>query len=170
MVSVALLLGSAALWGASRMTWTAANRDAGVRGLVLETKTGAEQASALVPLAILALAGVAGMVATGGWPRRVLGVLLALAGVAACWVAVDGLRWSGYPDGAPSAEIVTAHILAAAGGILVILGGLAGTRGAGRMPRLGARYAAPGAKRVAPDPDTELWEALSDGEDPTAGR
>jgi hypothetical protein len=166
-VSVALLLGSGALWGASRMTWSAGFRDAGVRGMVLETKTGADQAVALVPLAVLALAGVAGMVATGGWPRRILGVVLAVSGVAACWVAFAGQRWTGFPDGVPSGEIFTGHAIAVAGGILVILGGLLGIKGAGRMPRLGARYSAPGAKRAAPDPDTEMWEALSEGEDPT---
>ncbi len=161
-----LLLGAAALWASSRLTWSAQYRDAGVRGMVLETQNGAQQAGALVPLALLALTGVAGMVATGGLLRRVLAVLLVLAGLAACWVAVDGIRF-GYPEGIPAAEILTGRGLAALGGILVIVGGLAGIKGAGRMPRLGSRYSTPAAKRTARDPDIQLWEALSDGEDPT---
>ncbi|SFB37071.1 trp region conserved hypothetical membrane protein [Amycolatopsis marina] len=169
-VVAALLLGAAALWGSSRLIWFAEERDGGVRGIVLDTATGAQRAGALVPIAVLAVAGVAGMVATGGWPRRVLGVLLGLAGVAACWLAVDGLRTSGYPDGAPVGEILAGRGLAAAGGILVVLGGLLGVRKAARMPRLGARYSAPQREPVARDPDTELWQALSDGEDPTSGR
>src|SRR4051794_40195117 len=84
-IAAALLLGAAALWGSSRLVWSATSHDAGVRGVVLDLQTGAEHSGALVPLAVLALAGVAGMVATGGWPRRVLGVVLALAGLAACW-------------------------------------------------------------------------------------
>jgi hypothetical protein len=168
MVVVTLLLGAVALWGASRMTWAATFRDAGVRGMVLDTRHGAEEAVSLVPLAVLAVAGVAGMVATGGWARRVLGLILVLAGLGACWAGVDGLRLSGYPAGIPAGQIITGHLLAVLGGILVLAGGLLGTRNAGRMPRLGARYAAPGGKTKATDPDAELWEALSDGDDPTA--
>jgi hypothetical protein len=167
---VALLLGALALWGSSRLVWFAQLRDAGVRGMVLDTQTGAQQSGALVPLAVLAVAGVAGMVATGGWPRRVLGVVVAVAGLAACWVALNGVRFSGFPDAAPVWQIFTGRALALLGGILVILGGLIGTKRAAAMPRLGARYAAPSVKKTARDPDTELWEALSEGEDPTTDR
>ncbi|MCU1683693.1 MAG: hypothetical protein JWQ81_4432 [Amycolatopsis sp.] len=166
---LSLLLASAGLWGGSRLTWFAEFRDAGVRGMVLYTETGAQRAGSLVPLALLALAGMAGMIATGGWARRILGVILGVAGLAACWVAIDGVRFSGA-DGLPVAQMLIARVLALLGGILLIIGGLAGIKGAKVMPRLGARYSAPGAKRVARDPDVELWEALSDGEDPTAGR
>ncbi|QWF83172.1 Trp biosynthesis-associated membrane protein [Amycolatopsis sp. CA-230715] len=170
LVSLLLLLSAAALWGSSRLVWVASARDAGVRGIVLDQRTGAEEASAVVPLALLALAGVAAMIATGGWPRRVFGAVLAVAGLAACWTAVNGVRFGGFPDGAPVAEIYAGRALALAGGILMVAAGLAGFKGAGRMPRLGARYSAPGAKRTVRDPDTELWESLSDGEDPTASR
>ncbi|WP_106178163.1 Trp biosynthesis-associated membrane protein [Prauserella shujinwangii] len=163
----ALLLGAAALWASSRLVWFAESADGGVRGTVLRTQTGAERSGALIPLAVLALAGVAGMVATGGWPRRLLGGVLVAAGVAACWVALSGLRFGGHPEGAPVAEMYAAHGLAVAGGALIVVGGLLGLRKAGRMPRLGAKYSAPGAKRAERDPGTELWDALSDGEDPT---
>lgn len=166
-ISVALLLGAAALWGASRLVWSAQPRDAGVRGTVLDTQTGAQHSGALVPLALLALAGVAGAIATGGWPRRVLGGILAVAGLWACWIAVAGVSFGGFPDGAPVWQMFTGRGLALLGGILVLLGGLIATKRAGAMPRLGARYAAPSVKKTARDPDTELWEALSEGEDPT---
>jgi hypothetical protein len=162
MVVAALVLAAAALWGSSRLTWFAEDRDAGVRGIVHYTENGAQLAGSLVPLALLALAGVAGMVATGGWFRRVLGGLLALGGLAACWAGIDGFgHASGFPFG---------PLVAVLGGILMISGGLLGIKGASRMPRLGTRYAAPATKRVARDPDVELWEALSEGEDPTQGR
>lgn len=166
----ALVLGSASWWGASQLTWFAEFRDAGVRGIVLYSENGSQRAGALVPLALLALAGVAGMVATGGWPRRILAVVLMLGGVAACWEGIDGLRFSGYADGLPVVQMLLGRGLAVLGGILVVVGGLSAVKGAGRMPRLGARYSAPGAQRAARDPDVELWEALSDGEDPTAPR
>lgn len=166
-VVVLLLLGAAALWGASRLVWTADVHDGGVRGPVLETHTGAQVSGALVPLAVLAVAGVAGVVAVGGWARRVLGVILAIVGLGACWIAVDGVRFTGFPDGTPVWQVFTGRGLALIGGILVVLGGLTATRRAGVMPRMGARYAAPSGRKAARDPDTELWEALSEGDDPT---
>ncbi len=162
-----LLLGAAALWGSSRLVWSAQLRDAGVRGTILETQTGAQHSGALVPLAFLAVAGVAGAIATGGWPRRVLGGVLAVAGLWACWIAVDGVSFGGFPAGAPIWQIYLGRGLALLAGILVLLGGLISTRRAGAMPRLGARYSAPSVRKAARDPDTELWEALSEGEDPT---
>ncbi|TNC23934.1 Trp biosynthesis-associated membrane protein [Amycolatopsis alkalitolerans] len=166
-VAATLLLGAAALWGGSRLVWSAQQRDGGVRGMLLETQTGAQHSGALVPLAVLAVAGVAGAVATGGWPRRVLGVVLAVAGLWACWIAVDGVSFSGFPPGAPVWQMFLGRALTLLAGILVLLGGLIATKRAGAMPRLGARYAAPSVKKTARDPDTELWEALSEGEDPT---
>ncbi|NKQ56581.1 Trp biosynthesis-associated membrane protein [Amycolatopsis sp. K13G38] len=166
-VVAVLLLGAAALWGASRFVWFAELTDGGVRGMILQTQTGAQRSAALLPLAVLAVAGVAGMVATGGWARRVLGIVMSVAGLAACWVAIDGVRFSGFPAGAPVWQIFTGRGLALLGGILVVLGGLIAIKHASAMPRLGARYAAPSVKKTARDPDTELWEALSEGEDPT---
>lgn len=169
-IAVLLVLGSVGLWGASRLAWSAEQRDGGVRGLVLHTESGAQQASSLVPLAVLALAGVAGVVAASGWPRRILGVVLALAGLAACWAAVDGARFGGFPAGAPVAEIFAGRGLALLAGMFVLAGGLLASRKSGQLPRLGAKYSAPSRQRAAPDPDTQLWEALSEGEDPTTGR
>jgi len=168
---VGLLLGAVALWGSSQLVWFAEFRDGGVRGTVLYTEIGSQRATALIPLALLALAGTAGLIATGGWPRRVLGAVLAVAGVAAVWIGVVGGAFTGFADGLPVAQMVGARGLAILGGILVTAGGLAAIKGAGRMPRLGAKYSAPGTKkRAAKDPETELWEALSEGEDPTATR
>lgn len=167
---VGLLLGAAALWGSSQLVWFAEFRDGGVRGTVLYTETGSQRAVALIPLALLALAGTAGLIATGGWPRRVLGAVLAVAGVAAAWIGVAAGSFAGFADGLPVAQMLSARGLAILGGILVTAGGLAAIKGAGRMPRLGAKYSAPASKRTAKDPETELWEALSDGEDPTATR
>jgi uncharacterized membrane protein (TIGR02234 family) len=170
MIIVALLLGALALWGASRLAWFAEFRDEGVRGTVLYTENGEQRATALVPLALLALAGVAGVIATGGWARRLLGVVLALAGVAGVWSGVAGVRFGGYAAGLPVTEMLLGRGIAVLGGILVALGGLAAIKGAGTARRLGSRYAAPGAKKARRDPDIELWDALSEGEDPTAGR
>ena len=41
-------------------------------------------------------------------------------------------------------------------------------RNAIRLPRLGGNYQTPAVARRRKDPDTELWQALSEGRDPTA--
>lgn len=169
-VVVALLASAAALWGSSKLTWFAEYRDAGVRGTVLHTENGADHAGSLVPVAALAVAGIAGIVATGGWPRRLLGTLLAIAGVVACWSAVDGLRLGGYADGVPVGQILTGRGLALVGGLVLVAGAVLAIARARTMPRLGARYAPPATRRRADDADTDLWHALSEGEDPTTGR
>lgn len=166
-VAVLLLLGAAGLWGAAQLTWFAEYRDLGVRGTVLYTETGGQRSVALVPLALLALAGIAGVVATGGWPRRLLGTLLVLAGLTACVLALLHIDLHGEGD-YPVVTILTGHGLAVLGGLLVTAAGVLTVRAAADMPRLGARYTAHGGKRAGKDPDAELWDALSDGEDPTA--
>ncbi|MGW4484591.1 Trp biosynthesis-associated membrane protein [Amycolatopsis sp. NPDC004368] len=170
MIVVGLLLGALALWGASKLAWFAEFRDGGVLGRRLYTEDGEQRATALVPLALLALAGVAGVIATGGWARRILGVVLALAGLAGVWTGVNGVKFGGWAPGLPVTELLVGRGLAVLGGILLVVAGLLAVKVAGTARRLGSRYAAPGAKRAKRDPDVELWEALSEGEDPTAGR
>nr|WP_052478430.1 Trp biosynthesis-associated membrane protein [Kibdelosporangium sp. MJ126-NF4] len=148
MVTVLLLVASAALWGASRLKWSA-------------ELTGSEQVSALVPLALIYLAGIAGVLATSGWPRRLVGVLLALTGFAACWLAVNGAF--DHAQGLP------ARGLALLGGLVVVGSGVLLVRSGHRMPRLGAKYQAPVSARSAKEPagEREMWRALSEGDDPT---
>lgn len=166
LVVFALLLAAAALWGSSELTWFAELRHTGVRGVVMDTESGAQRSAALVPLALLALAGVAGAVATGGWARRVLGAILLLAGGAVAVSSVVGVHL-GEASGYPTWEVLAGHGLAAAGGVLLAVSGIVVVRLARRMPRLGARYSAPGDKPAARDPDTEMWDSLSAGDDPT---
>ncbi|CAM3505143.1 Trp biosynthesis-associated membrane protein [Kibdelosporangium persicum] len=146
-VTVLLLAASAALWGSSRLKWS--------------DLTGAEQAGALVPLALIYLAGIAGVLATSGWPRRIVGVLLALTGFAACWLAVNGA----FGDG----QALPPRVLALFAGVAVVVAAVMLVRAGHRMPRLGARYQAPGAAKDAKEPsqEKEMWRALERGEDPT---
>ncbi|MGA6166783.1 Trp biosynthesis-associated membrane protein [Amycolatopsis magusensis] len=159
-IVVLLGLGALALWGASRLTWFERPRS-DLPGVPPQVVTGADHLPALVPLAVLVAAGVAGLVATSGWARRVVALVLAGTGLAACLVVL--LNLGGGPR-------LAGWGLAVLGGLLVLAGGGLGVREAGRLPRLGAKYSAPGGKRPARDADTELWDALSDGRDPTTGR
>lgn len=110
-----------------------------------------------VPWLLLAL--VLGVVATRGWARVVVGVLLALLGLAVvvgfAWTAVAG-TW----DGLLSA-------LAIVGGLLVALVSAWTVRSGRVWPSMGSRYERKGgASRRAPR--LSDWEALDRGLDPTA--
>jgi hypothetical protein len=183
LVTVLLLVAAAAaLWGSAAAVWPRPSYDTPFRGQVLVTVEGGEWEPVLGPLALLALAGVAGALATGGWLRRIVGVVLAAAGG---WAVVLGARpqSSGVPPaglddlpGAPSggrlSDVLVIEpwtLLASLGGLLLLAaGGLLVLRTA-TMPRLGGRYTAPARARREPAQDREraLWDSLDAGEDPT---
>lgn len=162
-----LLLAAIAFWGASTLAWLELNPGSQVSSTI----TGSDLAGWLVPLAVLALAAVAAVLALPGVVRRVLGVGLAVAGVLALWFVLGGSPYdtplseaNSDPERTltgPAAAIAGALLLLMAGALLLVRGH--------RMPRLGAKYSAPGGTPPAKDADADLWRALSEGEDPTSG-
>ncbi len=174
-------LGAVALWGASRGTWLTATGTVPLRGNVVATATGADTEPVLVPWALLALAAIGGLLATSGWGRRAVGVIVGVAGLWALLQAVLRLAAPApAPLPAPARQAGRAlgvqvtlvwPLLAALGGLLLLAAGaLVAARGS-LMPRLGARYDAPtGRARARPlDDERSLWDALDAGEDPTSG-
>lgn len=171
MVVVLLVVGAGALWLASRLTWTWSRQVTPLRGTVTVTGSGADVSSALVPLAVLALAAVAAVLAIGGWARRVVGVLVGLAGTAAVWSGMIGVSdvFGPHPDGYPRSQVLFGHTAAVLAGLLLVAAAVLVIRGAAGMPRMGGSYQTPAAAKRRRDPDTELWQALSEGRDPTVG-
>lgn len=169
---MALGAGAVLLWGSSRIAWTWQLRMVPGGGPVAQERTGAEQETALVPLAVLAVAAVAATVATGGWPRRLVGVLVVLAGMAALWAVAHDLGgvFGDHPPDYPVVRLLLGRALGALGGLSLLAGGLLLVRAATTLPRLGGAYAAPGGAKRTVDKDQRIWEALSDGEDPTIDR
>ncbi|MHA6621993.1 Trp biosynthesis-associated membrane protein [Pseudonocardia sp. DLS-67] len=147
-----LVLSAVLLWAGSATVWQRVH-PAGSPPVEL---TGAQVAPWLGGTALLALAGVAGVVATGGVLRRLVGGLLALVGIA---VAVLGVRALAGATAAPLLVIAGAVVLLAVGTLVLVR--------ERRLPRLGARYAAPGERRVERDPDRAAWEELDQGRDPS---
>ncbi|MFF5988597.1 Trp biosynthesis-associated membrane protein [Prauserella flavalba] len=175
-VVVALLLGAAALWGASGLTWIDVPRGLTIDGRLADDLSGGDLMTWPVPLALLALAAVAAVLAVRGVARRILGVLLVVVGALILYLALNGdaydVAWSGwapgYDESAGSPErTFWGPAAAVAGGVLVLLAGALLTWRGHRMPRMGAKYSAPGGRRAEKDTEKELWDALSDGEDPT---
>ena len=115
----------------------------------------------------VALACVAGILATRSWGRTVVAVLAALSGAAAAgaaiWFAIDSDR----AVAAGVADVVTASaqpawLLAVAGGALVMAAGAAAIARGRRWPAMGARYERTSAAARRSD-----WDAQDAGEDPT---
>jgi uncharacterized membrane protein (TIGR02234 family) len=169
-VILLLAVGAGLLYLSSKLTWNWSRHPTALRGLVVDAQDGATAQPALVPLALLALAGIAAVFAIGGWWRRIIGGLLALAGLATVWAGTSGLSGltSAHPVGYPASQVAIAHGLVLFAGLLVVVASVLVVRGAAVLPRLGSNYQAPGARTRPKDPDAELWRALSEGEDPTA--
>lgn len=184
-----LLAAAAALWGASTAVWYRVSAEVAGRTGELVAFTGAQVRPSLGGVALVALAGVAGVVATGGAVRRLVGAVLAVAGLAVGGAALLGLGTSPFASDGPAVSLPTpppgvtldalryqptditpAPLLAVFGGLLLVaVGVLVGVREA-RLPRFGARYAAPGARPTPTDPDRAAWQELDAGLDPTDPR
>jgi uncharacterized membrane protein (TIGR02234 family) len=181
-VCAGLALSAGLLWAGSATVWYQVQR-AGAAPVEL---TGAQVAPWLGGTALLALAGVAGVVATGGVLRRLVGVLLALAGSGVLAFAVRALLSDPYATDAAAAslpqppsgitvdelrdqptDVTGAPLLVIAGAVVLLVMGITVLLRERRLPRLGARYAAPGERRVERDPDRAAWEDLDEGRDPT---
>ncbi|MGH3795356.1 MAG: Trp biosynthesis-associated membrane protein [Pseudonocardiaceae bacterium] len=178
--TVVLLLGAAAAFGgAAALGWARVGFQAPLRGSVPVQVNGSDLLPVLSPLALLALASVAAVLATGGWVRRLLGALLVVAAVptglgvarvtdqsrlVGAAVSAGGRADRAVADGTvtllpagPVLTVIGAVLLAGAGVALVLWGH--------RMPRMGSRYRTPAARASRPE---ELWERIDAGEDPTA--
>jgi hypothetical protein len=143
-----------ALFAVSR-TWSEVTR---VRPAPLpplhEVETGAALLPWLTALGLVALAGAGALLATRGWLRTAVGVLLLLCGggLAAGAAAHFAIGW-------PLATVLGGVLVAAAGASALMYGRA--------WPGMAARYDR--ATRVAGPArtDAQLWDALDSGDDPT---
>jgi hypothetical protein len=142
MVAVALLGAAAALWGANSVSWG----------------TDHQLGPSLDAMALLALASVAGVFAVSGWARRVLGALIVVAGVFVCVRAIAAVG---------EKDLFTGRGLALLGGVLFAVGGVLIERYTAALPTMGARYQRVNTERRSGDPHKDMWDDLSQGEDPT---
>lgn len=181
MVVLLMLLSAGLLWGSSALSWVSATFRTPYSGDVQSGATGSMVRPELVPLALASLAGIAAVLATGGWMRRIIGGITVLGGGLLVWRAVswhlDGdfgftppnLPPNSAPIGVPD-PIPFGPLLMGLAALTLLNAGLLVAARAKRMPAMGSRYSAPGARRESRDPDKRLWEALDEGADPTDER
>jgi uncharacterized membrane protein (TIGR02234 family) len=141
--------------------------------------------------ALVALAGTVAVLATRGWPRRAVGVIVALAGSVLCWRSLAG---AAALDAAGARALVRAHhplvnlsaaahptvsvaaqwpTLSALCGVVIVLAGAAVALRGNRWAAMSARYDRPTSKPAEDDTqararaDASMGSALERGEDPT---
>ncbi|WP_328467182.1 Trp biosynthesis-associated membrane protein [Actinoplanes sp. NBC_00393] len=182
-----------ALYAVTR-TWSVqVERRTGLPDLRTE-QTGADVQPWLVGLALVALAGTGALLATRGIVRRVLGVLLILAGAGIAVGAV--LARIDLDAGEAGAAATIWPVACVLGGAAVAAGGVLAARHGHQWSAMSSRYerttvpaqpapaaAAPGPEEAAgkehgetatdppeiskPTDNRAFWEALDRGEDPT---
>lgn len=148
-----LLSAAAALGGSAALDWARIGFSVPLRGSVPARVSGSELVPVLDPLALLALAAVAAVLATGGWARRLLGALLLLVAGLPGWgtlrvtdrerlIQVAEAPARAVPDGTVTV-FATGPALAAAGTVLLAAAGMLVLLRGQAMPRMGRRYRAP---------------------------
>ena len=146
--------------------------------------SGRSLAPLVAGLGIVGLAGVVGLLATRRWGRLAVAAIVALSGLGVLAGALTRLTAPGAAEArdllddagrsaGAAAVTATAHpgwpLLAAAGGLLLALGGLAALLRSRHWPTMSARYETPAARTDRPRTDAAVWDALDRGDDPTAG-
>jgi uncharacterized membrane protein (TIGR02234 family) len=183
---VVLAAGAGLLLLASGRTWSTTAVGGGDLPTVTVALTGSDLMAGGA-VALLVLAGLAGLAATRRAGRILVGVLLVLAGLGVAYVAEEfGTTW-GSSLGAgdtirdivfdrigtegPNTTTVTAWWVAAlVAGLLVVAGGVLAIVASGSWPQMGRRYERrDGADEPARDArPRSAWDQLDHGIDPTA--
>lgn len=194
LTAIALLaVAAAALWGSSRLTWVTVDSADGLTEPRTDELNGGVWFGALTPLALVLLAAIAAVLATRGWVRRLVGVLVALIAAVTAVPALALLTGSGatseraaalaeLPGRAEVQELVTAPgpaVLALVGALAAFGAGLSLARMPAAAKQLSGKYDAPATRKAAatravqegtaggPLPERVLWDALDAGADPT---
>ncbi|TPG32220.1 TIGR02234 family membrane protein [Mycolicibacterium hodleri] len=186
-----LILSALALWVASRMPWVDVTSFDGLGQPKSTTLNGAAWSTALVPLALVALAAAVAALAVRGWVLRLVGGLVAVATVGMGYMGI-GL-WVTRDVAVRAAALAQIPVTALSGGtqrhhggaVLTLMAAVCALAGAVLLVRSAAttktnaktagKYLAPAAKREAAlkegadegMSERMIWDALDEGRDPT---
>lgn len=142
---------------------------------------GVRESPLAAALALVALACWGVLLVTRGRVRRAIALLAALASFGT--LVTGALAFTGLQDGladalrdlsgadTSSVSMTPWFPAALVGAVLATLASLAAVRFAPHWPEMGRRYDAPAAAAEAePEGNLDIWKALDEGHDPTAGR
>ncbi|MEW9531456.1 Trp biosynthesis-associated membrane protein [Microbispora sp. NPDC049125] len=158
--------------------------------------SGTDLVASLTPAVLAALAAAAAVLAASGAARRLIGVVISLCGAVALAGAWNGTRPEAI-TGTAHEHVTTAMIstggaaaaqsvawawpvAAMAGALVLVIAGVVAAVAGGRWPGMSSRYdrpargsrtgMGPGRREGAPvTGERALWDALDEGDDPTAG-
>lgn len=162
-------------FAAVRADWSRATAAAAGLPEVELAVSGSDVVPGAVGLAVLVMAAGAGVLAAGPRLRRVIGLLVVVAGVVGVVLttglgsSMDTAQQRAIDEAAASGadvawEATLARPLASAGFVLVALLGLLVAWFGPRWATMGRKYDAPAAR----EPDaSDLWKSMDDGVDPT---
>jgi len=177
-----MLVGSALAWWSASETWVLVERSllgdstssemTDVQAVGLLAVSGGSVVSIAAAAPIIGFAGLAGVIGSRGWLRRIVGVVVAIAGIVLCVSAMRflssmavGLPIPGGVGASGDQNVVTVStvwpVVAIVAGVLLLIGGLLTTAVGHRWPTLGEGY-----ERKTAQP-RDAWEALDAGSDPT---
>lgn len=143
---------------------------------------GADVAPVVGALGFVLLASFGAVIATRGWVRRAVGVVIVVSSVvvlvaaARPGVATDLLEASlsarGWSGGPYDSHTVVWRWVVVAGAVLCLLAGVAVVRFATQWATMGSRYDAPANSPVTEQPEDsmstgDVWKAIDRGHDPT---
>lgn len=171
--------GAAIVVGFAGRSWATVTE----RGNGLETLnqhlSGRSLSGVIAALGWAGLAGIAALLATRGWARVVVGVLLAAFGVIVAIASPAAVRHAHVVTiagdksnlarlgGELAVHVSAWWVLSLAGGVLLAASGLLTAVRGRRWPGMSSRYERPGPARPATDDPASLWKALDRGDDPT---
>ncbi len=182
-----LVAGAVSLIVAYGRTWSTTTVGGSGLPTLMVALSGTDLTPAGVAVAVLALAGVAGLAATRRAGRILIGTLLVLAGLAVAYVAWDFSRlWSttlgvgdtirtlvsekaGVDVGDPVTTVTGWWVVGVLAGLVVAAGGLLAVATSRSWPEMGRRYErhdAPSGARPEPRARS-AWDQLDEGIDPT---
>lgn len=174
---VLLLVGAVALLLAASQPWVNAETAGSGLPTVDLTITGGQALPLLTGAGLLLLAGIAGVVATGGIVRVIVGVVVLVTSAIALESAVSfGRRGSAAAEEAARAILQASGTgtnwwwLAAIGAVAGVLAGTLTVALGKAWPTLGSRYQRRDARTASkPSTPSQMWDAMDRGEDPTIG-
>lgn len=183
-----LVLAALGLWIASRFNWVEVRSFDGLGQPKTTALSGATWSTALIPLALLALAAAVAVLAVRGWPLRLLAVLVAAASAGmgylaiSLWVIEDVAVRAADLALVPVAQLTGTHryytgaVITLVAAVCTLIGAVLLMRSAnGALRSVATRYATPAARRAAAKQDVSsesmsermIWDALDEGHDPT---
>lgn len=151
-VLLLLAAGAALMLTAASKGWSVAEQTTNV----IDRRTESNDAPAIVHTAgLLALSAVAGVAATYGWLRRLVGVVVTVIGVLTLAIIITSSR---------SNEGNVWAWVAEAGAALVVVAGVVIALTGHRWTAMSRRYSRSPTRGLEP---ADLWRSLDAGEDPT---